>query len=64
MNNNSFSKNKIKESENEKSNNSLISKNSFSNINLINDNNKKSYLKYIPNPNSRKIRKLRDSFFL
>ena len=64
LNNNSFSKNKIKESENEKSNNSLISKNSFSNINLINDNNKKSYLKYIPNPNSRKIRKLRDSFFL
>jgi len=63
-NNNSFSRSKVKESENEKSNNSLISKNSISNINLINVNNKKSYLKYIPNPNSRKIRKLRDSFFL
>mgnify|MGYP002624038572 CR=1 FL=1 len=61
--NNSFSRNKIKESENEKSNNSLISKNSLSNINLIN-NNKKSYLKYIPNPNSRKIKKIKDSFFL
>ena len=62
--NNSFSKNKIKENEIEKSNNSLISKNSFSNINLINDKNRKSYLKYIPNPNSRKMRKLKDSFFL
>ena len=62
--NNSFSKSRIKENENEKSNNSLISKYSLSNINLINDSNKKSYLKYIPNPNSRKMRKLKDSFFL
>ena len=62
MSNNSFSKSKIKENENEKSNTSLIPKNSYSNIHLINGNN--SYLKYIPNPNSRKIQKLRDSFFL
>ena len=27
-------------------------------------NSNKSYLKYIPNPNSRKMRKLKDSFFL
>jgi hypothetical protein len=37
--NNSFSRNKIKENESEKSNNTLISKNSLSNINLINEDN-------------------------